>query len=112
MGDRQDAEVQLRRPVRLLSLRANMDKEMGMEEDIVTRLRKEAAMAFEDDYGVWPPESSLMKEAASEIETLRKYKSIVYYIVNDYHELSYEKSQWQRDDWKRRCIKLIEEDDG
>jgi len=82
---------------------------MGMEEDIVTRLRKEAAMAFEDDYGVWPPESSLMKEAAAEIETLRKYKSIVYFIVNDYHELSYEKSQWQRDDWKRRCIKLIEE---
>jgi len=45
-----------------------------------------------------------------EINRLKKYKDIVYFIANDYHELSYEKSQWQRDDWKRRCNKLIEED--
>jgi hypothetical protein len=47
------------------------------------------------------------KEA--EIERLNKYRNMVGFIANDYHELSYEKAQWQRDDWKKRCRKLIEE---
>jgi len=46
----------------------------------------------------------------AEIERLRKYEKLVQFIANDYHELSYEKAQWQRDDWKKRCKKLIEED--
>jgi hypothetical protein len=32
---------------------------------------------------------------------------MVYYIANDYIELSYEKAQWQRDDWRKRCVKTI-----
>jgi hypothetical protein len=52
------------------------------------------------------------KEA--EIARLQKYRDLVHYIANDYHELSYEKAQWQRDDWKKRCMKLrneLENDD-
>lgn len=45
-----------------------------------------------------------------EIKQLQKYKELVQFIANDYHELSYDKVKWQRDDWKNRCRKLIEED--
>ena len=51
-----------------------------------------------------------MNDTDSEIERLREYEKLVQFIANDYHELSYEKAQWQRDDWKKRCKKLIEED--
>ena len=49
------------------------------------------------------------------IEKLLKYRDLVWFIANDYHELSYEKIQWQRDDWQKRCTKLrneLEYDDG
>lgn len=49
-------------------------------------------------------------EMAEEIRRLRKYEKMVWFIANDYHELSHDKAQWQRDDWKKRCKKLIEED--
>ena len=45
-----------------------------------------------------------------EIARLQKYEKLVQFIANDYHELSHDKAQWQRDDWKKRCKKLIEED--
>jgi hypothetical protein len=45
-----------------------------------------------------------------EIERLRRYEKLVHFIANDYHELSHDKAKWQRDDWKKRCKKLIEED--
>lgn len=45
-----------------------------------------------------------------EIERLQRYEKLVHFIANDYHELSHDKAQWQRDDWKNRCKKLIEED--
>ena len=45
-----------------------------------------------------------------EINRLQKYKKLVQFIANDYHELSYDKAMWQRDDWQKRCRKLIEED--
>jgi 7-keto-8-aminopelargonate synthetase-like enzyme len=48
--------------------------------------------------------------AQKEIERLRKYEKLVHFIANDYHELSHDKAQWQRDEWKKRCKKLIEED--
>ena len=47
------------------------------------------------------------KEA--EITRLEQYESMVHYIANDYIELSYEKAQWQRDDWLKRCRKTIAE---
>ena len=49
------------------------------------------------------------------IRKLQRYRDLVWFIANDYHELSYEKAQWQRDDWKVRCVKLrneLEHDDG
>jgi hypothetical protein len=49
-----------------------------------------------------------------ENERLQEYRILVHFIANDYHELSYEKAQWQRDDWKKRCMKLrneLENDD-
>lgn len=65
--------------------------------DIVEQLRKES---------YW----TLSKEAADEIERLRKYEQLVKFIANDYHELSYEKALWQRDDWKKRCKALQQKD--
>lgn len=51
----------------------------------------------------------LMRQAANEIEQLREYRSVVHFIANDYYELSYDKIKWQRDDWRKRCQKVIEE---
>ena len=48
-------------------------------------------------------------KSADAIEKLEKFKKLVEFIANDYHELSHDKAQWQRDDWKKRCKKLIEE---
>jgi len=44
-----------------------------------------------------------------EIKRLQKYESMVHYIASDYIELSYDKAQWQRDDWLKRCKKTIAE---
>lgn len=44
-----------------------------------------------------------------EVARLRQYESMVHYIASDYIELSYEKAQWQRDDWLKRCKKTIAE---
>ena len=52
---------------------------------------------------------SAVKEANARIAELEKFKKLVEFIANDYHELSHDKAQWQRDDWKKRCKKLIEE---
>jgi hypothetical protein len=49
-------------------------------------------------------------DATDEINRLRKYEELVRFIANDYHELSYDKAQWQRDDWKKRCKKLLQKD--
>ena len=45
-----------------------------------------------------------------EINRLQKYEKLVQFIANDYCELSYDKAMWQREDWQKRCRKLIEED--
>jgi len=45
-----------------------------------------------------------------ELKRLEKYEKLVQFIANDYHELSHDKAQWQRDEWKKRCKKLLEED--
>lgn len=52
----------------------------------------------------------LERELRAEIARLQQYESMVHYIANDYIELSYEKAQWQRDDWLKRCRKTIAED--
>jgi len=68
--------------------------------DILKRLR--------DTTGI---HEDLLYEAADEIERLREYRSVVRFIANDYYELSYDKIKWQRDDWRKRCQKVIEEND-
>jgi len=50
-----------------------------------------------------------VKEANARIAELEKFKKLVEFIANDYHELSHDKAQWQRDDWKKRCKNLIKE---
>jgi len=52
---------------------------------------------------------SAVKEANARIAELEKFKKLVEFIANDYHELSHDKAQWQRDDWKKRCKNLIKE---
>ena len=51
----------------------------------------------------------LERELRAEIARLRQYESMVHFIANDYIELSYDKAQWQRDDWLKRCRKTIAE---
>jgi hypothetical protein len=46
---------------------------------------------------------------ADYIERLEKYRDLVEFIASDYIELSYEKAQCQRDDWLKRCKKIIAE---
>lgn len=45
----------------------------------------------------------------AEIMRLKKYEDTVRFIASDYLELSYDKAQWQRDDWRKRCRKTIAE---
>jgi hypothetical protein len=53
--------------------------------------------------------SDLVFELGQEVKRLQQYESTVHYIANDYIELSYDKAQWQRDDWRKRCVKTISE---
>lgn len=56
-------------------------------------------------------EKIVMKgKAAEEIRRLRKYEQLVQFIANDYWELSHDKIKWVYTDYKKRCRKLIEED--
>ena len=52
---------------------------------------------------------TIIEKQEEEIARLRQYESMVHYIANDYIELSYEKAQCQRDDWLKRCRKIIME---
>jgi hypothetical protein len=47
------------------------------------------------------------KQLEKEVERLQKYEELVKFIADDYIELSYEKVQWQRNDWRKRCEKLV-----
>jgi hypothetical protein len=48
-------------------------------------------------------------EMKQTIAKLERYRDLVHFIDNDYYELSYDKAMWQRDDWKKRCMKLRNE---
>ena len=37
---------------------------------------------------------------------LKECSDFVAFVKNDYHELSYEKVMWQRDDWKKRAKRI------
>lgn len=53
-----------------------------------------------------------VKEQAKEIEKLTKERdeaeSVVRFIASDYLELSHHKVEWQRNDWRKRCVKFVE----
>lgn len=55
-------------------------------------------------------EAVILSYAADEIDRLIEYKNLVHFIASDYYELSFEKIKSQRDDWKKRCQKIIEKD--
>ena len=48
-------------------------------------------------------------EMKQTIANLERYRDLVHFIANDYYELSYEKVELQRNDWARRCKKLMAE---
>ena len=48
-------------------------------------------------------------EIREKIAKLEKYRDLVRFIANDSYELSYEKAQQQRDDWRKRCQRLLKE---
>lgn len=51
-----------------------------------------------------------MKQTIADKEKrIEQLKFLVHFIANDYLELSYEKAKWQRDDWHKRCRKLIQQ---
>jgi len=62
-----------------------------------------------DAYEELPLKAVVSMIYEDEIERLNKFKDLVTFIRNDYIELSYEKAQWQRDDWKKRCVRALEE---
>jgi len=51
--------------------------------------------------------ADLLNDSTKELTRLQRYEELVQFIANDYHELSHDKAKWQRDDWKKRCEKLI-----
>ena len=56
------------------------------------------------------PASSQIIWLEEEVKRLEKYEKLVWFIANDYYELSHDKVKWQHNDWYKRCRKLIEED--
>ena len=70
----------------------------------IEQLRKIVDRSQRLEYG--PGGIMEMKQTIAKLE---RYRDLVHFIANDYHELSYEKAQWQRDDWKKRCMKLRDE---
>ena len=52
----------------------------------------------------------MIEHYRKEVERLKKYEQLVWFIANDYYELSHDKVKWQHNDWYKRCRKLIEED--
>jgi hypothetical protein len=57
----------------------------------------------------WHDALDRVEKLEAEVKRLQQYESMVHYIANDYLELSYDKAQWQRDDWLKRCRKTITE---
>lgn len=81
--------------------------------DIVDRINADYLFAG----GLFNPEQAnhdavrdLIRDCRDEIKRLEKYEQLVWFIANDYYELSYDKVRWQHNDWYKRCRKLIEED--
>jgi hypothetical protein len=53
-----------------------------------------------------------IEQSQKEMMRLRRYEKMVHFIAADYLELSFHKADIQRNDWRHRCKRLIEEDYG
>jgi len=51
-----------------------------------------------------------IEESQKEMKRLRRYEQMVHFIASDYIELSFHKSDIQRNEWRHKCEKLIQED--
>ena len=76
------------------------DEDCQEAADEIERLRKDSRLYWD-----------AFQKSANEIEQLRKYQKLVYFIAHDYIELSQDKTHLQRDDWYKRCNKLIKVND-
>jgi hypothetical protein len=47
-------------------------------------------------------------DKTSELDELRACRGLVRFIASETPDLSIEKAAWQRDDWKKRCMALLE----
>jgi len=91
-----------------------MDNEFEMEKPFVVTTADMLEIVagggngveYVDITGLMETAAKELREKDDEIERLREYERLVKFIANDYIELSYEKAQCQRDDWKKRCIAL------
>jgi len=89
-------------------LRANFKPDSKGRHKTVHAMEVAKHFANENDKLISGPGGIM--EMKQTIANLEKYRDLIEYISSDYVELSYEKAQWQRDDWRKRCINLIIED--
>ena len=52
----------------------------------------------------------MIEQYRKEVERLERYEKLVQFIANDYWELSHDKIKCIYTEYKKRCRKLIEED--
>jgi DNA-binding transcriptional MerR regulator len=97
--DRLEKEVQ---DFELDSITVNLELRDALEE--VEKLEKEVQKLSLDM--IVAHEQAF--DALHEVEKLKSAKNLCVFIATDYIELSFEKAQWQRDDWHKRCKKLVE----
>lgn len=51
-----------------------------------------------------------IEQSQEEMKRLRRYEKMVHFIAADYLELSFHKSDVQRNEWRHKCERLIKED--
>jgi len=86
----------------------NLKEELSMTR-AQALIRKDLIEKLKSGAGGIMEMKQTISDREAEISRLEQYESMVHYIANDYIELSYEKAQCQRDDWLKRCNKLIKE---
>lgn len=72
---------------------------MGREMDLMDYSLTEGSLIVDS-------QKETLDKLEKELDNLTRYRNLVWYIANDYNELSHEKVMWQRDEWKKICIAL------
>ena len=81
-----------------------MSDEVIISADYLTKIYEDELLKRYKDQS-----AAVLEEKEKRIAELEKFKKLVEFIANDYHELSHDKASWQRNDWKKRCKKLLQE---